>query len=146
MEAVEAAPAPEEEPSDDDLDMLTAFTLEEPVAEEAPAVEPEQPEETSLSEPETTPDTGGVAGAAAGFDFGDISLDLDTPAEEIPPVAEVAPGASSGRLEVDTKLELADAYLGIGDKEGARELLEEVLKEGSDEQIARAQEAIGKLS
>ena len=36
--------------------------------------------------------------------------------------------------EVATKLDLAKAYLEMGDKEGAREILQEVLNEGNDRQ------------
>ncbi|WGG53405.1 FimV/HubP family polar landmark protein [Rugamonas sp. DEMB1] len=39
---------------------------------------------------------------------------------------------------MDTKLDLAIAYQEIGDKEGARELLDEVLRGGSDDQVAKA--------
>ena len=48
--------------------------------------------------------------------------------------------------EVDTKLELARAYDDMGDKEGALELLEEVLNEGSEAQQAVAREMIARLS
>jgi pilus assembly protein FimV len=40
--------------------------------------------------------------------------------------------------EMATKLDLAVAYQEIGDKEGARELLDEVLKGGTPEQSERA--------
>ena len=41
--------------------------------------------------------------------------------------------------EVDTKLDLARAYVDMEDKEGARSILDEVLKEGNDEQKAAAE-------
>jgi pilus assembly protein FimV len=41
-------------------------------------------------------------------------------------------------MEMDTKLDLAIAYQEIGDKEGARELLDEVLRGGNPDQAARA--------
>jgi pilus assembly protein FimV len=44
-----------------------------------------------------------------------------------------------------TKLDLAVAYKEIGDKEGARELLEEVLKGGSAEQVDAAKSLLAKL-
>jgi pilus assembly protein FimV len=47
---------------------------------------------------------------------------------------------------VATKLELAKAYEEMGDKEGARELLTEVAKEGNAEQQAKAQGMLAKLS
>jgi pilus assembly protein FimV len=40
--------------------------------------------------------------------------------------------------EMATKLDLAIAYEEIGDKEGARELLDEVIGGGSNEQIQQA--------
>ena len=47
--------------------------------------------------------------------------------------------------EVDTKLELARAYEDMGDHEGARELLEEVLNEGNEAQQQAAREVMGRL-
>jgi pilus assembly protein FimV len=47
---------------------------------------------------------------------------------------------------VTTKLELATAYIDMADKEGALELLNEVLQEGSSAQRDRAQELIDSLS
>ncbi|MCC5811912.1 MAG: hypothetical protein JJU06_16230, partial [Ectothiorhodospiraceae bacterium] len=45
-----------------------------------------------------------------------------------------------GADENSTKLDLAKAYLDMGDSEGARSLLEEVLEEGDDSQKREAQE------
>ncbi len=47
---------------------------------------------------------------------------------------------------VDTKLDLARAYLDMGDAEGARAMLSEVLKEGSQMQRDTAQKLLGGLS
>ena len=47
--------------------------------------------------------------------------------------------------EMATKLDLAIAYEEIGDKEGARELLDEVIKGGSADQIVKAREMLSKL-
>ena len=41
--------------------------------------------------------------------------------------------------EVATKLDLARAYMDMGDIEGARDILDEVMQEGSDEQKLEAQ-------
>jgi pilus assembly protein FimV len=46
---------------------------------------------------------------------------------------------------VGTKLELAKAYLEIGDKDGAREILQEVAKEGSPSQKEEAEKLISSL-
>jgi pilus assembly protein FimV len=53
-------------------------------------------------------------------------------------------GESSGD-EISTKLDLARAYIDMGDAEGAQEILSEVLSEGTDDQKQEAQELIGKL-
>ncbi len=47
--------------------------------------------------------------------------------------------------ETATKLELAYAYQKMGDTEGAREILQEVTREGSDTQIKEAQELMAAL-
>lgn len=71
------------------------------------------------------------------LDLGAINLDLgEQVAAAEPPVGD----------EVATKLELAKAYEEMGDKEGARELLTEVAKEGNAEQQAKAQSMLAKLS
>jgi pilus assembly protein FimV len=46
--------------------------------------------------------------------------------------------------DVSTKLDLADAYLEMGDPEGARELLNEVFEEGDAQQKEQAQELLKK--
>jgi pilus assembly protein FimV len=62
------------------------------------------------------------------------------PEVETPPAAAAPPAAIDPELwdEVNTKLDLARAYLEMGDKEGAREILQEVLGEGDAEQKANA--------
>jgi pilus assembly protein FimV len=56
----------------------------------------------------------------------------------------VNPGGNDLELdEVATKLDLARAYLEMGDKDGAREILNEVISEGNDRQRA---DATGMLS
>lgn len=47
--------------------------------------------------------------------------------------------------EAATKLDLARAYFEMGDSDGAREILEEVLKEGNGDQIKDAQDLLSKL-
>ncbi|HEY9194194.1 MAG TPA: FimV/HubP family polar landmark protein [Methyloversatilis sp.] len=48
--------------------------------------------------------------------------------------------------EAETKLELARAYEEMGDKEGARELLQEVVREGTAEQQALANDMLARLA
>jgi pilus assembly protein FimV len=53
--------------------------------------------------------------------------------------ADAAPAEmSAAHMEMETKLDLAIAYQEIGDKEGARELLEEVIKGGNSDQVSKA--------
>lgn len=51
----------------------------------------------------------------------------------------------SGTDESATKLDLARAYIDMGDSEGARDILDEVLNEGSEAQQQEAREMISKL-
>jgi pilus assembly protein FimV len=61
----------------------------------------------------------------------------------VPPSASAPEGGADS--EVETKLELARAYDEMGDKEGALELLNEVLAEGGPAQQAAARTLIEKL-
>ncbi len=78
-------------------------------------------------EPEMLPDLG------MHLDTG--SVDLDTGVD----------GEYSNSAEMATKLDLAAAYQEIGDKEGARELLDEVIKGGTPEQSEKAHSLLVKL-
>ncbi|MCA1804659.1 MAG: hypothetical protein LC646_04805 [Xanthomonadaceae bacterium] len=74
------------------------------------------------------------------FDLGDLDLggaDLD---EE-----DQGEGLLSDMDEVSTKLDLARAYIDMGDPDGARSILEEVLQEGSEAQQDEARELLGQL-
>ncbi|MBB6134864.1 pilus assembly protein FimV [Massilia aurea] len=70
------------------------------------------------------------------------TADAPTPAAfDADPVDDMAAAPaplSPEHMEMETKLDLAVAYQEIGDKEGARELLDEVIKGGSTEQVGRA--------
>jgi pilus assembly protein FimV len=71
-----------------------------------------------------------------------ISLDLD----ETRSAAASGAGLSDTQLqEVATKLHLAKAYQEIGDSDGARELLNEVIQEGSAAQQAEARQMLASL-
>ena len=54
-------------------------------------------------------------------------------------------GEASTMSEVGTKLDLARAYIDMGDPEGARSILEEVLKEGSSGQRKEAERLLASL-
>ena len=48
--------------------------------------------------------------------------------------------------ETATKLDLARAYIDMGDADGARDILDEVLKEGSASQQQEAREMMGRIA
>jgi len=68
----------------------------------------------------------------ADFDDNLSFLDLDDDAEAIE------------ETQVETKLDLAKAYIDMGDIEGARSTLEEVMQDGSDDQKREAEELLQK--
>ena len=65
----------------------------------------------------------------------DADLDLDTDLDFL-----------SGTDESETKLDLARAYIDMDDKDGAREILQEVLEEGSDGQKQEANQLLDGLA
>ncbi|MDD5240160.1 MAG: hypothetical protein PHG47_00400 [Sulfuricella sp.] len=75
------------------------------------------------------------------LDFSSINLEMDRPvsakADDLPD--------NFGSEEVSTKLDLARAYKDMGDKEGARDILQEVLKEGSALQLEEAGKLLAEL-
>lgn len=86
--------------------------------------------------------------AAGDMDLGLGDQDFDQTLLVTPGLAaEMAgsPGMGASEQEVATKLDLAKAYEEMGDAEGARELLQEVLGEGSPAQREAAQAALARL-
>ena len=92
------------------------------------------------------------------FDIGSINLDLaaepivNSPVVESVPVADSsapvvaeAPVDSAHWEEVNTKLDLAKAYEEMGDLEGARELLEEVVGEGPVDLVEQARAILARI-
>lgn len=83
--------------------------------------------------------------ATSPVDLSSIDLSLDSP------VAEASLddfGSDFGAEEMDpvsTKLDLAKAYIDMGDKEGAREILQEAMDEGTSDQKKIAEGLIAQL-
>ncbi len=77
----------------------------------------------------------------APLDLSSISLDLDAPGQSPAPITSTDPKWQ----EVATKLDLAKAYEEMGDKDGARELLSEVVKEGDNAQQSQAKQMLSSL-
>jgi pilus assembly protein FimV len=79
--------------------------------------------------------------AAPPPDLSTISLDLGATDAS----AAAASGTDPKWQEIATKLDLAKAYEEMGDKDGARELLSEVMKDGDAAQKGQAQQLLAKL-
>jgi len=134
--AQETAPAPAAEK--DPLFDLDMMDFGQPAAPAAPQDDP-----FSLSEVPAIPNPGTPVPR---FDM--TGLDLDLPANDFALTAAEPASAdpidrdpielTAAQMEMETKLDLAVAYQEIGDKEGARELLDEVIKGGNVEQSSRA--------
>jgi pilus assembly protein FimV len=75
----------------------------------------------------------------------DIGRDLSGGDDEPTGTEEVSPLDPQTMTEVGTKLDLARAYIDMGDPEGARSILEEVLDEGDSNQRREAQGLIDVL-
>jgi pilus assembly protein FimV len=84
------------------------------------------------------------------FDLGAISLDLDAPtkASGTAVLEEVDTGSDEddGRDPLERKLDLAEEFRQIGDMEGARDLLQEVVAKGTGSLRSKAQSMLNALS
>lgn len=80
-----------------------------------------------------------AAGDKAEFDLPLGELELGGPSADVPaPTLDDDLAMLAGSDETATKLDLARAYLDMGDREGACDILEEVRSEGNEEQRAEA--------
>ena len=115
-------------------DLGIDFDPERDTADEAPSIDGEQAdaEELSLDDDLTIAadgaetKEGNVAGGAT--DDGDFEF------------------TSDGDADINaTKLDLAEAYIDMGDSDGARDILNEVVDEGTDDQQDKARELLSQL-
>ena len=91
---------------------------------------------------ESTTENPAPAAQTAASSFADISLDFDDVAAPVESSDEIK---NDNWQDVATKLDLAKAYHEMGDASGAREILEEVLREGDAEQRESAQALLEQL-
>ncbi len=150
---------PEAMPSTDaDFPMgdLSEFSLTDEQAEAEMAKIAESAEPVAEAAASSLPD----------LDFSGIDLELSEPMAEAPRIDEIdvgpapSPDAEAPHdlggddeaidpeiwEEVNTKLDLAKAYLEMGEREGAREILDEVINEGDRQQKALASELLASTS
>jgi pilus assembly protein FimV len=114
-----------------------------PAAAERPRPAPVEPEDNAPLE----------------FDLGDLSLDLDTPPGAPMPGAgspkdagatnfadfTLDDGAAGGDAALSRKLDLAEEFIQIGDTDGARDLIEEVLSKATGALKTDAQALLDRL-
>lgn len=150
-ETVAEAPAEDDNALDFDLGDL-GFSSMEDDAEASAADEPDLDSLTSSLDELTADDAMDLDLNA--LDLGDGDDDLSALDADLADTPVASGGDALGGLsdadpdleeEVNTKLELADAYIGLGDLDGAREILQEVLEEGSENQKSEAQNLMKNL-
>jgi pilus assembly protein FimV len=73
------------------------------------------------------------------FDLGTMSLDLNPP-------GNLGPSTTMGESPLETKMALAEEFISIGDNDGARALIEEVLAEVDGDLRDKAERALSNLS
>ncbi|MBV7497910.1 peptidoglycan-binding protein [Pseudomonas sp. PDM24] len=132
-----AEAAPMTEPTLDDLELPADFDLS--LADEMDAAAPDQPD-------------------AFESELNDVNAELDRLSQSLgePSFTEEDALASaadepdfdflSGTDEVATKLDLAQAYIDMGDSDGARDILNEVVTEGDAGQKSEAKEMLSRLA
>lgn len=160
----EPAPAPvDPSPGEEADDELADLSLEDD--DTSLSLDDISLEDETPSPSRTEPDAGAD-------DLDDLNLELDDAGDDAAPAAEhepepqtaATPSADTGEVSDDmlgddddfdflgetdenaTKLDLARAYIDMGDAEGARDILNEVLSEGSDEQQGEAKELLSRVS
>lgn len=153
--------APASAQSDDDFLSGLESEMKDVPAVEPPTLTPaalddfELPEDFDLSladepEAEAKPD-------AFASELNDVNAELDRLSQSLEQPSFTAQDAAlgddepefdflSGTNEVATKLDLAQAYIDMGDADGARDILSEVLTEGNEVQRGEAKEMLGRLA
>jgi pilus assembly protein FimV len=147
------------------------FDIETPPAGET---KPAGGDDFSVMMPETPPkakeeagleslDLGGAADSGLDFDIGGGETSDASPGNEIKWEPEPAAPAAGAEVDLEaapagngegsaqwdeaaTKLDLAKAYIDMGDAEGARSILQEVMAEGSEAQKKQAQELSAQIA
>lgn len=124
------ATAKQEEPKEapEDADTGISFLLDIPGANKFEA--PPEPK---------------VAKSSMEIGLAEISLNMNEPVTPTPAPSPAAEGKDEQWQDVATKLDLANAYKEMGDAAGAREILEEVVRDGDDQQRTAAEALLQQL-
>mgnify|MGYP001821839850 CR=1 FL=1 len=116
--------------SNDEIEGFDNIDLTPAVADE----QAEQPRDAGLSIAMDSVEPDNVT-QESGLDFDIDSMDLGAEQDDVSGDGELA-----DLDEISTKLDLARAYIDMGDPDGARSILDEVLQEGNSEQKDEAQD------
>jgi pilus assembly protein FimV len=139
FEPVAAEELPEVDLSDIDLDLAEPEVASEPVSF-AESTAPGEAEDVALEFEPMTAEPEAVAEFIPDEVVEEIPAVVE--AEEVAEPVDFSDEPSNLWEEVNTKLDLARAYLEMGDKEGAREILQEVLGEGDADQKGEAEKLL----
>ena len=161
----EPAPAPAADLADDDflLDLdegVKDLSPAEPVvANELPQDDLELPADFDLSLADEMDSNPAAEPDAFAAELNDVNAELDRLSQSIAEPtfteADAAMGDDLGEDDFDflagtdeaaTKLDLAQAYIDMGDNDGARDILNEVLTEGDEKQRGEAKEMLSHLA
>lgn len=137
--------------SDNDLDDdLLAFDTDFGQREETPPVEDDSTPELDINEQAQSDQTLSFDEELQATEADDSEFDepeqFDLSADDDTPDLEFDIGELDDIDEAETKLDLAAAYVDMGDPDGARSILNEVLVEGNDAQKDRANDLLNTLS
>jgi len=153
----------DEEDSDQTLEELLDLEIEESVGDEAdvdlaglelddelpktPSDDEVTEELTSNIEHDLDAELDDELDALLNSTDNDIALEETSSAEEEPEEDPFdALGLLDGADEVETKLDLARAYIDMGDVEGAKDILDEITDEGSEAQVSEAKQLLEGLA
>ncbi|WP_415844558.1 FimV/HubP family polar landmark protein [Stutzerimonas zhaodongensis] len=151
----------EQSPSAESGEPVDEFGFELP----EPSEQSEMPDEFDLSleeepAPSAAPENFRSELEGVEAELEDLSRDFGEPLDQpnAPAVSAIEPVEPSSEAldddfdffadtdETTTKLDLARAYIDMGDAEGARDILDEVMNEGSDTQQQEARDMLAKLA
>ncbi len=169
-----AAPEPEPEKDEMEIEFDLAEdddipALEEPAPAPAPTAPPAAEKPTADDDFDFDMDMEGLDLAALDEEMASLDSDIGVAKPEAPSAAKPAPAADADATlsrtpavsapaagddddldfmadadEAATKLDLARAYIDMGDSEGAKDILSEVLQEGNEDQRREAQELLAR--
>lgn len=163
--AASTAPSADDHSATDELELVSDAGPEAPEGAEDFELELDDLAEEDPTARSARSAAGDALGGDLGMDF-DPDRDVDSNGAEIPADLEAEALSSGDDLDLDldddslgedafdfedegdtasTKLDLARAYIDMGDQDGARDILNEVVVEGNTEQQQRAQAMLEEL-